>query len=232
MLFLIFAVAGNLVWVVVRLQDADRIAQQNALRVSPEMLAAAQRGSAAEKMEIADLYTRAGRQADALSLYLAAAKQGAPEAHFRAAQILASDRATAGSLAQAVQHFRVAAETANHSGAQYQLGKMYFEGHGVGQNYAEALKWYERAARNNAPEAQYLMGTMAEDGWGRPKNLVEAYIWYRLAEAHLARGSTLVTTAKTAQERVYARLNSIQKREADQAVAESLRARKPMMPSP
>lgn len=45
----------------------------------------------------------------------------------------------------ALQVFRPLADGGNKD-AQYHLGYMYQTGTGVGQNSAEALKWYQRAA--------------------------------------------------------------------------------------
>ena len=42
--------------------------------------------------------------------------------------------------------------------AQYNLGVMYAKGHGVSQNYAEALKWFHLAADQEYASAQYRAG--------------------------------------------------------------------------
>ena len=39
--------------------------------------------------------------------------------------------------------------------AQYNLGVMYYNGRGVRQDYAEAVKWYRQAAEQGYPQAQY-----------------------------------------------------------------------------
>jgi len=47
---------------------------------------------------------------------------------------------------EAFKWFRLAAEQENEA-AQTNLGTMYYQGHGVGQNYQEAAQWFQREAR-------------------------------------------------------------------------------------
>ena len=65
--------------------------------------------------------------------------------------------------------------------AQSHLGNMYFVGHGVPQNYSEAVKWYRLAAEQGNADGQYNLGLAYERGQGVPRNYVEAVKWYRLA---------------------------------------------------
>ncbi len=44
--------------------------------------------------------------------------------------------------------------------AQYNLGIMYYEGIGVRQNYSEAIKWYEKAAKQGDAVSQGVVGLM------------------------------------------------------------------------
>lgn len=48
-----------------------------------------------------------------------------------------------------------------------------------GKNYAEALKWWERAAQLGEPAAQYNLGYMYHAGEGTDKNENKAFYWYR-----------------------------------------------------
>jgi Sel1 repeat len=50
--------------------------------------------------------------------------------------------------------------------AQSRLGDMYEDGHGVPQDYAEAVLWYRRAADQGFKIAQWLLGTMYQTGYG------------------------------------------------------------------
>jgi uncharacterized protein len=50
--------------------------------------------------------------------------------------------------------------------AQYILGRMYLDGNGVSQNYAEAVKWFRLSADRGDADAQNSIGTMYEHGLG------------------------------------------------------------------
>ena len=80
--------------------------------------------------------------------------------------------------------------------AQLNLGLLYEKGQGVPQDYAEALKWYRKAAeQGNAKalkwyrkaaeqgnaEAQFNLGLMYDERLGVPQDYAEAVKWYRRA---------------------------------------------------
>lgn len=65
--------------------------------------------------------------------------------------------------------------------AQFKLGSLYDDGHGVPQDYEEATKWYRLAAEQGLSGAQHYLGTMYDDGKGIPNNPQEALKWFRLA---------------------------------------------------
>jgi len=54
----------------------------------------------------------------------------------------------------------------------------------VPQNYAEATKWYEKAAAQRDADAQFSLGLMYATGDGVSQDDVRAYVWYTLAVAH------------------------------------------------
>ncbi len=60
---------------------------------------------------------------------------------------------------------------------------MYYEGQGVPQDYAEAVKWFHLAADQGDTSARSFLGYMYENGQGLPQNYVQAYMWYDLAIA-------------------------------------------------
>jgi len=85
-----------------------------------------------------------------------------------------------GDYAAAMQLYTIAAEDGN-AYAQYNLGFMYANGHGVPQSYAEAMWWYRWAAEKGHAGAQYNLGVMYDIGQGVPPDHLEAVKWYREA---------------------------------------------------
>ena len=74
----------------------------------------------------------------------------------------------------------VAAEK-GHSDAQCNLGLLYFNGHGVKKNTAEATAWYRKAANQGNAIGQYRLGISLHNGYGVAKDEVEAVKWFRKA---------------------------------------------------
>ena len=70
-----------------------------------------------------------------------------------------------------------------HLSAQFDLGTIYHKGKGVPQNYAEAAKWYRKAAEQGEIAAQFYVGWMYKHGEGVPQDDAEALKWYRMAAA-------------------------------------------------
>ncbi|MBW1892130.1 MAG: sel1 repeat family protein [Deltaproteobacteria bacterium] len=79
--------------------------------------------------------------------------------------------------------------------AQSVVGFMYRKGDSVPQNYAEAFKWFTKAAGHGGRFAQYNLGIMYENGEGVPQNYAKAVKWYikaakqGLAEAQYTLGN-------------------------------------------
>ena len=67
--------------------------------------------------------------------------------------------------------------------AQFNLGLMYDNGHGVPENDAEAVRWYRAAAEQGNAPAQFNLGFMYANGHGVPEDYVLAYAWMNLAGA-------------------------------------------------
>jgi len=85
--------------------------------------------------------------------------------------------------AQAVAFYGLAAAQ-GLDGAQYQLGFMYYLGHGVAEGNAEALRWYQLAAAQGLSEALYSVAFYHEHGLGGvAADVAEAIRWYRRAQA-------------------------------------------------
>ncbi len=76
------------------------------------------------------------------------------------------------------------------SEAQYLLARCYAEGNGVGQDMAEAVKLYEKAATNICENKKYYghasamccLGDCYANGNGVRKNAKQAAVWYAKAE--------------------------------------------------
>jgi uncharacterized protein len=58
---------------------------------------------------------------------------------------------------------------------------MFANGHGVAQDYAEAMKWYRKAAEKGDPEAEARLGLMYHDGESVPQEYSEGVEWNRKA---------------------------------------------------
>ena len=66
--------------------------------------------------------------------------------------------------------------------SQFLLGLHYYEGVGVEQDYVEAVKWFEKAAKEGDSDAQYFLGQCYILGRGvDEKNASEALSWFKKA---------------------------------------------------
>src|SRR5439155_25230226 len=63
----------------------------------------------------------------------------------------------------------------------FNWGKCTINGRGVLQDYAEAVRWYRKAADQGYAIAQYDLGNMYDQGKGVPQNYGEVRRWYRKA---------------------------------------------------
>ena len=87
---------------------------------------------------------------------------------------------TRGDYATALTQVRPVAEEGDPKG-QLLLGRMYYNGHGVSRDDAEAAKWARKAAEQNNAEAQRMLAALYWDGRGVPKDEAEATRWNRKA---------------------------------------------------
>lgn len=67
--------------------------------------------------------------------------------------------------------------------AQFNLGLLFLDGHGVPQSPAEAANWFRRAAEQDYTEAQHNLGAMYASGQGVKRDYVQAYKWLNLCAA-------------------------------------------------
>ena len=63
----------------------------------------------------------------------------------------------------------------------YEQGRRYYFGNGVAQDYAEATRWFHKAAEQGYYAAQYSLGNCYNNGQGVTQNYAEAVKWYRKA---------------------------------------------------
>jgi hypothetical protein len=67
--------------------------------------------------------------------------------------------------------------------AQFALGARYAQGDGVKQDYAEAVRWFKKAADQGHVVAQATLGAYYWAGRGVTEDLSKAYFWSVLARA-------------------------------------------------
>ncbi len=115
--------------------------------------------------------------APAVMLLLAMAGAFSAAAQTFEEAVAAYDR---GDYVTAYRGFRSAAGQGD-AGAQFNLGRMYYNGEGVPQDHAEAVRWYRRAAGQGHADAQHNLGTMYYNGEGVPRDYAEAVRWFRRA---------------------------------------------------
>lgn len=87
-----------------------------------------------------------------------------------------------GDYVTAAKEWRPLAEGGS-AAAQYNLGLLYYDGHGVPQDYTEAVMWFKRAADQDYTEAQHDLGAMYGSGKGVKRDYVEAYKWMNICAA-------------------------------------------------
>ena len=82
---------------------------------------------------------------------------------------------------EAEQLYRAKAENGDIS-AQFNLGCYFYSGEkGLSQNYAEAVKWYTKAASQGHAAAQNNLGYCYEKGFGVDEDIEKAKYWYQKA---------------------------------------------------
>ena len=65
--------------------------------------------------------------------------------------------------------------------AQLFVGYLYETGQGVRQDYAEAVRWYRKAAEQGNTIAQAQLGNMYRLGKGVSQSYVMAYMWFDIS---------------------------------------------------
>ncbi len=101
--------------------------------------------------------------------------------------------------------------------AQFALGARYAQGDEVKQDYAEAVRWFEKAANQGHVVAQATLGAYYWAGRGVPEDLTKAYFWSVLARAGGDEASKYRVAALTS------RMTKVQVAQAEQQANEWLR---------
>jgi len=70
---------------------------------------------------------------------------------------------------------------ASDAKAQFNLGVAYYNGDGVAQDKAEAVRWFRKAAEQGHADAQFNLGLMYGKGEGVAQDKAEAVRWFRKA---------------------------------------------------
>jgi TPR repeat protein len=65
--------------------------------------------------------------------------------------------------------------------AQFELGRAYYEGEGVAQDYKQAVKWWKKAAEQGLALAQNSLGQAYHDGLGVKQSDIQAIEWWKKA---------------------------------------------------
>jgi TPR repeat protein len=84
---------------------------------------------------------------------------------------------------------------------------MYGNGQGVPQSYAEALKWFRKAANQGNAAAQFNLGLMYRMGQGVPQNYVLAHMWFNLAISQFPMARCFLRCKMSAHGRISAALS-------------------------
>jgi TPR repeat protein len=87
-----------------------------------------------------------------------------------------------GDYVGAVKEWRPLADSGDDV-AQYNLGLLYLDGHGVPQSPVEAANWFRRAAEQDNAQAQHNLGAMYGSGQGVKRDYVQAYKWMNICAA-------------------------------------------------
>jgi len=86
----------------------------------------------------------------------------------------------AGNIELAFKYWMEAAEQGDAESA-YALGRRYYYGEHVEQDYENAVKYFLIAAEQNLAKAQYAVGLCYENGRGVPQDMDKALEWYMKA---------------------------------------------------
>jgi TPR repeat protein len=125
----------------------------------------------------------------------------------------------AGDYGAAMEAWKSLAE-GGQAEAQYNVGLLYYHGHGVDQDREATVLWYRKAAEQGYRRAQYELAAMLDEAEGVEEDLIEAYAWFKIA------GEDRYEDSRKRKRRVADRMDPFQIAEADLRVREWHRKRK------
>jgi hypothetical protein len=112
---------------------------------------------------------------------------------------------TVGDYTKAIAEFQPLAASGD-AAAQYQLAKIYLEGHGPADGVPQGIDLMTKSANSSYPEAQAQLGLMYAMGLGVPVDNAKAYDWLSKAVTQLPEG-TRRTVAEANRDAVLKRMN-------------------------
>jgi TPR repeat protein len=72
--------------------------------------------------------------------------------------------------------------------AQFELGAAFSTGRSAPEDFAEAARWFKKAAQQGNPRAQNGLAILYSKGLGVRRDFTEAYIWWHLAAERFEHG--------------------------------------------
>jgi len=94
-----------------------------------------------------------------------------------------------GDYATAIKEWKPLAEQGDAS-AQYNMGLIYEEGHGVIQDYMAANRWYKLAAEQGVANAQSNLGLLYYEGQGVIQDYILAHMWLNISASQGIKNAT------------------------------------------
>jgi TPR repeat protein len=99
---------------------------------------------------------------------------------FAAAVLVVATAGVGSAQLEPIEELRAKAEQGDAK-AQNNLGNIYYNGEGVPQDDAEAVRWWRLAADQGEVDAQHNLGQSYRMGLGVPQDNVQAYKWLNLS---------------------------------------------------
>ena len=75
-----------------------------------------------------------------------------------------------------------------HAQAQFEVGVAFATGRAEPEDYAEAARWFEKAAEQGNARAQNGLAILYTKGMGVERDYVQAYVWFELAAERFGQG--------------------------------------------